>query len=103
MTEAVAKAVNVPAILQTIMRGNAEPASQLVSPAIDRRVAHIVRDLLRRVVRDSHAQVRFELGSKGLPSVAHELRVGDLSGGQKARITDLTSFEWCCRHRSGPG
>ncbi|MEL7116546.1 MAG: ABC transporter substrate-binding protein [Pseudomonadota bacterium] len=32
--EAVAKAVNVPAILQTIMRGNAEPASQLVSPAM---------------------------------------------------------------------
>lgn len=32
--EAVANAVNVPAILQTIMRGNAEPASQLVSPAM---------------------------------------------------------------------
>ena len=32
--EAVAKAVNVPAILQTIMRGNAEEASQLVSPAM---------------------------------------------------------------------
>ncbi|MDJ0827214.1 MAG: ABC transporter substrate-binding protein [Rhodobacter sp.] len=32
--EAVARAVNVPAILQTIMRGNAEPASQLVSPAM---------------------------------------------------------------------
>ncbi|MEL6798708.1 MAG: ABC transporter substrate-binding protein [Pseudomonadota bacterium] len=32
--EAVAKAVNVPAILQTIMRGNAEPVSQLVSPAM---------------------------------------------------------------------
>jgi len=32
--EAVAKAVNVDAILQTIMRGNAEPASQLVSPAM---------------------------------------------------------------------
>ena len=32
--EAVAKAVNVPAILQTIMRGSAEPASQLVSPAM---------------------------------------------------------------------
>ena len=32
--EAVAKAINVPAILQTIMRGNAEPASQLVSPAM---------------------------------------------------------------------
>lgn len=32
--EAVAKAVNVPAILQTIMRGNAESASQLVSPAM---------------------------------------------------------------------
>jgi len=31
---AVAKAINVPAILQTIMRGNAEPASQLVSPAM---------------------------------------------------------------------
>ncbi|NND22047.1 MAG: ABC transporter substrate-binding protein, partial [Silicimonas sp.] len=32
--EAVAKAVNVPAILQTIMRGNAEVASQLVSAAM---------------------------------------------------------------------
>jgi peptide/nickel transport system substrate-binding protein len=31
---AVAHAVNVPAILQTIMRGNAEAASQLVSPAM---------------------------------------------------------------------
>ena len=32
--EAVAKAINVDAILATIMRGNAEPASQLVSPAM---------------------------------------------------------------------
>jgi len=32
--EAVAKAINVPAILQTIMRGNAEVASQMVSPAM---------------------------------------------------------------------
>ena len=32
--EAVAKAISVPAILQTIMRGNAEVASQLVSPAM---------------------------------------------------------------------
>ncbi len=32
--QAVAHALNVPAILQTIMRGNAEPASQLVSPAM---------------------------------------------------------------------
>lgn len=32
--QAVAHAVNVPAILQTIMRGNAEPASQLVSSAM---------------------------------------------------------------------
>jgi len=32
--QAVAHAVNVPAILQTTMRGNAEPASQLVSPAM---------------------------------------------------------------------
>ncbi|RED12748.1 ABC transporter substrate-binding protein [Pontivivens insulae] len=32
--QAVAQAVNVPAILQTIMRGNAEEASQLVSPAM---------------------------------------------------------------------
>ncbi|MEM1374732.1 MAG: ABC transporter substrate-binding protein [Pseudomonadota bacterium] len=32
--QAVAAAVNVPAILQTIMRGNAEEASQLVSPAM---------------------------------------------------------------------
>ncbi|MCT8161565.1 ABC transporter substrate-binding protein [Pseudoruegeria sp. SHC-113] len=32
--QAVAAAINVPAILQTIMRGNAEPASQLVSPAM---------------------------------------------------------------------
>jgi peptide/nickel transport system substrate-binding protein len=32
--QAVAHAINVPAILQTIMRGNAEPAAQLVSPAM---------------------------------------------------------------------
>ncbi|MEM6608036.1 MAG: ABC transporter substrate-binding protein [Pseudomonadota bacterium] len=32
--QAVAQAVNVDAILQTIMRGSAEPASQLVSPAM---------------------------------------------------------------------
>ncbi|MEM1361097.1 MAG: ABC transporter substrate-binding protein [Pseudomonadota bacterium] len=32
--QAVAHAVNVPAILTTIMRGNAEPAAQLVSPAM---------------------------------------------------------------------
>lgn len=32
--EAVAKAINVDAILKTIMRGSAEPASQLVSPAM---------------------------------------------------------------------
>lgn len=32
--QAVAKAINVDAILKTIMRGNAEPASQLVSPAM---------------------------------------------------------------------
>lgn len=32
--QAVAHAINVPAILQTIMRGSAEPASQLVSPAM---------------------------------------------------------------------
>jgi len=34
LRRAVAHAVNVPAILQTIMRGNAEPASQLVSPSM---------------------------------------------------------------------
>ena len=34
LREAVAKAINVPAILQTTMRGNAEQASQLVSPAM---------------------------------------------------------------------
>eukprot|EP00965_Chrysotila_dentata_P205913 6183236-Pleurochrysis_carterae.AAC.4 len=28
-------------------------------------------------------QVRTELGTKGLPSSAHELRIRDLSGGQK--------------------
>ncbi len=33
--QAVAHAVNVPAILQTIMRGNAEDVSQLVSPAMN--------------------------------------------------------------------
>ncbi|WP_370228676.1 ABC transporter substrate-binding protein [Cognatishimia sp.] len=33
--EAVAKAINVDAILQTIMRGSAEAASQLVSPAMN--------------------------------------------------------------------
>lgn len=32
--QAVARAINVPAILQTIMRGNAEPAAQLVSSAM---------------------------------------------------------------------
>lgn len=32
--QAVAHAVNVPAILQTVMRGSAEPANQLVSPAM---------------------------------------------------------------------
>ena len=32
--QAVAQAINVPAILQTIMRGNAEPVAQLVSPAM---------------------------------------------------------------------
>lgn len=32
--EAVAKSISVPAILRTIMRGNAQPASQLVSPAM---------------------------------------------------------------------
>ncbi len=32
--EAVAKAISVPAILRTIMRGNAQEASQLVSPAM---------------------------------------------------------------------
>ncbi len=32
--QAVAHAINVPAILQTIMRGSAAPASQLVSPAM---------------------------------------------------------------------
>ena len=32
--QAVAQAINVPAILQTIMRGSAEPASQLVSEAM---------------------------------------------------------------------
>ena len=32
--EAVAKAINVDAILQTLMRGSAEPVSQLVSPAM---------------------------------------------------------------------
>ncbi|WP_370399455.1 ABC transporter substrate-binding protein [Sulfitobacter sp. JB4-11] len=33
--QAVAHAINVPAILQTIMRGNAEEVSQLVSPAMN--------------------------------------------------------------------
>ena len=33
--QAIAHAVNVPAILQTIMRGNAEEVSQLVSPAMN--------------------------------------------------------------------
>jgi len=34
----------------------------------------------------TYQQVRHELGSKGLPSYAHELRICDLSGGQKARV-----------------
>ena len=36
--------------------------------------------------RHLRSQVRHELGTKGLPSVAHELKIRDLSGGQKARI-----------------
>ena len=35
----------------------------------------------------TYQQVRYELGTKGLPSFAHELRIRDLSGGQKARVT----------------
>ena len=31
-------------------------------------------------------EVRTELGTKGLPSFAHELKIRDLSGGQKARV-----------------
>lgn len=31
--------------------------------------------------------MRTELGTKGLPSLAHELKIRDLSGGQKARVT----------------
>ncbi len=33
--QAISPAINVPAILMTIMRGNAEPANQLVSPAMN--------------------------------------------------------------------
>ena len=35
----------------------------------------------------TYQQVRYELGTKGLPSYAHELKIRDLSGGQKARVT----------------
>jgi ATP-binding cassette subfamily F protein 1 len=34
----------------------------------------------------SYQQVRYELGTKGLPSYAHELKLRDLSGGQRARV-----------------
>ena len=33
-----------------------------------------------------YQQVRTELGTKGLPSYAHELKTRDLSGGQRARV-----------------
>lgn len=39
--QAMAHAINVPAILQTIMRGNAEPVSQLVSPAMQGFVSEL--------------------------------------------------------------
>ena len=34
----------------------------------------------------TYQEVRHELGTKGLPSFAHELKIKDLSGGQKARV-----------------
>lgn len=34
----------------------------------------------------AYQAVRTELGTKGLPSFAHELKIRDLSGGQKARV-----------------
>jgi len=60
--EAVAKAINVPAILRTIMRGNAEPASQLVSPAMRGYSA----DLAARPEYDVDA-ARKLLAEAGLP------------------------------------
>ncbi|MEM6739271.1 MAG: ABC transporter substrate-binding protein [Pseudomonadota bacterium] len=67
--QAVAHAVNVPAILQTIMRGNAEPASQLVSPAMRGFSAGVDRpefdpDLARTLLTDAGYPNGFSFGLK---------------------------------------
>ena len=42
-----------------------------------------------------YQQLRTELGTKGLPSYAHELKTKDLSGGQRARVV----FAGLCAQR----
>ncbi|EOD14346.1 hypothetical protein EMIHUDRAFT_451786 [Emiliania huxleyi CCMP1516] len=51
-------------------------------------VEHLFSLLGERPERGSplYQQVRQELGEKGLPSSAHDLKIKDLSGGQKARV-----------------
>ena len=46
---------------------------------------HVMGSRVEKGTPEYHA-VRTELGTKGLPSYAHELRIRDLSGGQKARV-----------------
>ncbi|MEM9249869.1 MAG: ABC transporter substrate-binding protein [Pseudomonadota bacterium] len=66
---AVGHAINVPAILQTIMRGNAEPASQLVSPAMRGYSAGIERpeynpDGARALLAEAGYEDGFSFGLK---------------------------------------
>jgi ATP-binding cassette subfamily F protein 1 len=51
-------------------------------------VTHLHNLVREPVERGSprYQQVRTELGIKGLPSFAHELKLDELSGGQKARV-----------------
>mmetsp|Transcript_44849 Transcript_44849/g.144241 ORF Transcript_44849/g.144241 Transcript_44849/m.144241 type:complete len:601 (+) Transcript_44849:168-1970(+) len=51
-------------------------------------IEHLFSLLGERPERGSplYQQVRQELGEKGLPSSAHDLKIKDLSGGQKARV-----------------
>ncbi|MDX8350090.1 ABC transporter substrate-binding protein [Cognatiyoonia sp. IB215446] len=68
--QAVAHAVNVPAILQTIMRGNAEEVAQLVSPAMQGfSEAHAARpafdpDLARSLLAEAGYPDGFSFGLK---------------------------------------
>ncbi len=72
--KAVAHAVNVPAILQTIMRGNAEEVSQLVSPAMNgystalaARPAHDV-EMARSLLAEAGYPDGFSFGLKCPPN-----------------------------------